>query len=294
MNLLFILNPVAGHGKNSALRIIPEIEEYCRDKSINYEIQKTEYRGHATLLTKTALNSSNSYDAIISVGGDGTLLEVANGLLGSDMSLGLLPAGSGNDFARALGIPSNIGAALELLNEPKTRLIDVANFQDMFFVNVASVGFDAEIIRDLLKIKRFIPGRASYYAAILLKFFTYKFKNISVTLDDLKFKEKIFLLAIANGTHYGGGMKVNPNGSLDDGYLDVIIINSLPRYKIPFLMTKFIKGKYQDLPFVKTYRCKKVTVDSLDKLVINADGDILASTPATFTARPLALNVIGS
>lgn len=292
MNLLFIVNPAAGRGKNAAINSISLIESFCKGRGINYVIEKTSYKGHATLLARHAATSKTKVDAVISVGGDGTLLEVVNGLVGSNMLLGVLPAGTGNDFARAIGIPANVKEALKSIVKKKIKLIDVGKLGDVFFTNVASVGFDAEIVRDIIKYKKFIPGKASYLVAALIKFFTFKFKHISVNIDGKEMKSKILLVAIANGTHYGGGMKVNPHGDIDDGYLDVIMINHVPRYKIPLLMAKFAKGDYTHLPFVKTYRCKEITINSQDNLVINADGDIFGSTPATFSVKPLSLNVI--
>ncbi len=294
MNLLFIVNPMAGRGPSSALNSISLIEEFCSKKNIQYEIVKTCHKGHATQLARQAASSDIKYDAIISVGGDGTLLEVANGLMGSRAVLGVLPAGTGNDFARAIGIPSSIKEALSFLIKKKSRPIDVGKLENIFFVNVASVGFDAEIIRDIVKFRKFIPGRASYYIAALIKFFTFRFKDITIHLDDQVIKTKILLVAIANGTHYGGGMMVNPKGNLEDGYLDVIVVSSLPRYKIPLLLHRFVKGSYLDLPYVKTYRCKEISIESNDDLVINADGDLYGTTPAKFTVKPLSLNVIGN
>lgn len=285
---------MAGRGPTSALNSVSLIEEFCNKRNIKYEIAKTRYKGHATELARQAANSLIKYDAIISVGGDGTLLEVANGLMGSDVLLGVLPAGTGNDFARAIGIPSTIKDALSYLTRKRSRLIDVGKLENLFFINVASVGFDAEIIKDIFKFRKFIPGRLSYYVAALIKFFTFKFKDITINIDGQIIKTKILLVAIANGTHYGGGMMVNPNGDLEDGYLDVIVVNSLPRYKIPLLFHRFVKGTYQDLPYVKTYKCREISIDSHNSLVINADGDLFGSTPAKFTIKPLSLNVIGN
>ena len=162
MNLLFIVNPVAGQGKGSAINAIAHIEEYCTDNGINYRILKTAYRGHATLLAQQAVNSKIKYDAVISVGGDGTLLEVANGLVGSDILLGILPAGTGNDFARTIGVKPAFQDALRFIFKNGNRLIDVGGLNDGFFVNVASIGFDAEVAHDILKYKKFFPSRAAY------------------------------------------------------------------------------------------------------------------------------------
>jgi diacylglycerol kinase (ATP) len=293
MNLLFIVNPIAGKGKASAINSIAHIEEYCTRKGIAYRIVKTEYKGHATILARQAVNSETKYDAVISVGGDGTLLEVANGLMGSDILLGVIPAGSGNDFARTIGIKPAIRDALRAIRKKKSRLIDVGRLNDNFFLNVASIGFDAEIAHDITKYRKLFPGRAAYYMAAFIKFLTYKDKEITLNIDGNKIQSKILLVAIANGNYYGGGMKVNPNGMLDDGYFNVIVIDSVPRYKFPFHIFKFIKGDYQYLPYVKTYRCKEISIESKDKLHINADGEILGTTPVLFNIKPLALNIIG-
>ena len=148
---------------------------------------------------------------------------------------------------------------------------------------MASVGFDAEIARDIDKIKRWFPGKSAYYLSALLKFFTYRNKHVYLEIDDKEYETIILLLAIANGTHYGGGMYVNPEGSIDDGYIDVILIKPVPRYKFLFLFPKFIKGQHLDLPYVTTFKCRSINIKSNDALPINGDGDIIATTPVRFS-----------
>jgi len=288
MNLFFIVNPIAGKG--SSLKVIPKIENYCKRQKINFQIKKTQYAGHATKLAREASNLG--YDSIIAVGGDGTLLEVANGLLGSSVPLGIIPSGTGNDFARTIGIPENVEKALDCITENQSTRIDVGKIGDVCFINVASVGFDAEIARDVIKLQKYMPGKISYYIAALLKVFTYRFKNVQIEIDGEKMNFKILLIAIANGCYYGGGMKVNPNGHIEDGYLDIIVITALPRFKIPLLFSKFIKGDYLKLPYVKIYKARKVKIHSEKTLPVNTDGDIKAQTPSEFSISPLALNVI--
>lgn len=288
MNVLFIVNPVAGKG--SSLNAIPVIKKYCDKLNIKYAIEKTQYAGHATKLSRKA--EKLGYSTVVAVGGDGTLLEVANGLIGSSLALGVIPAGTGNDFARSIGVPSNIEKALDFIVKNRSIPIDVGKAGGLCFVNVASVGFDAEIVKDVKKIQKFIPGKLSYYISVFLKFFSYKFKNIQIELDGEKINSRILLLAIANGCYYGGGMNVNPNGHLKDGYLDVIVISSLPRYKIPLLFAKFAKGNYLHLPYVKTYRARNIKIYCNEKLPVNTDGDISMQTPVEFSILPLSLKVI--
>lgn len=277
--LLFIVNPAAGNG--AALDTIPLIEQFCKQCGFKYEITKTQYKGHATALAKNAI--SLSYDAVVAVGGDGTVMEVANGLVGSLIPLGILPTGTGNDLSKSLNVPSQIDNALSIIARGKTKYMDAVSYGDGYFFNVASIGFDAEIARDIQKVKRWISGKAAYYLAAFLKFITYKHKNVMLEIDNTKISAKILLFAVANGTHYGGGMNVNPNGSIDDGYLDAILIAPVPRFKFPFLFWKFVSGKYMDLPYVRSYRCKNVKIYSNESLPVNGDGDIIATTPIQFS-----------
>lgn len=278
-DLLFIVNPAAGKG--TALGSIPLIERFCKQCRFKYEIIKTQYKGHATALAKDALSSS--YDAVVAVGGDGTVMEVANGLVGSSIPMGILPTGTGNDLSKSLNIPSKIDQALSIIAYGKPKYIDAISYGNGYFFNVASVGFDAEIARDIQKIKRWISGKAAYYVSAFLKFVTYRHKDVVIEIDDTKISTKILLFAVANGTYYGGGMLVNPKGSIDDGYIDAILITPVPRFKFPFLFWKFVSGKYLDLPYVKTYKCKKVKICSNENLPVNGDGDIITTTPVQFS-----------
>lgn len=174
MSFFFIVNPIAGKG--ASLNAIPVIKRYCDKLKIKYTIEKTKYAGHATKLSREAVKLG--FRTVVAVGGDGTLLEVANGLIGSSIALGVIPAGTGNDFARSIGIPQAVEEALEYITKNGSALIDVGQAGNICFVNVASVGFDAEIVKDVKKIRKFIPGKLSYYLSVFLKFFSYKFKNI--------------------------------------------------------------------------------------------------------------------
>jgi len=291
MKLLFILNPVAGTKKTRSS--VPVIEEFCRERGIAYDIVETGSPGDATNIAR---ENATSYNGIIAIGGDGTVLEVANGLFGTEVPLGILPLGSGNDFARALNIPiglQNIGEALKIIAERPPVQIDAARFNGRIYLNVASVGFDAEIIRDLPRVKRFIKGSAAYPVSVFVKFLTYKPKDATIIMDGQELKTKVFLAAICNGTCYGGGMKVNPQGSVNDGYLDLVLIKPVPRYKIPLLLSRFIKGQHLNLPYVSTYRCREVEIVSDESLVVNVDGECASTTPICFSSAPLSIKVFG-
>jgi diacylglycerol kinase (ATP) len=292
MNLLFIVNPIAGKGETKDA--IPYIENFCKERGIQCTIRETTGPGDATLIAK---ENCSAYSAEIAVGGDGTVLEVSNGLSGTDTPLGILPLGRGNDFARAMNIPiaiSQLENALEIIVNNSARHVDLVAFNGKVFLNIASIGFDAEIIRDLHKVKRFIKGKAAYLVSVFLKFITYKPKDVEIIIDGKKISAKVFLTAVCNGICYGGGMLINPNGSVIDGLLDVIMISPVPRYKIPFLLLKFIKGNHLDLPYVNHYQCKDVQISSQELLAVNVDGESATNTPITFQIRPLSIRVFGN
>jgi len=287
MNLLFIVNPVAGKGL--ALRSIPRIKEYCATHSLKCTILETKFKGHATALAREFF--STSYDGIIAAGGDGTVREVASALIGSSTPLGILPLGSGNDLSRALNLPNDLFSALSIVNNKSTKAFDVGSSDDFFFLNVASIGLDAEIVRFFAKTKKWLPRKAAYYIAAMIKFLTYKVKTIKLEIDGEIIETKLLFMAIANGTHYGGGMKVNPNGSISDGFFDIILVRPIPRYKIPFLMAAFAAGRHLHLPYVTVYRCKDIKITCDESLLVNGDGDIVATTPVNFSVLSGSIHV---
>lgn len=287
MKLLFIVNPVAGKGL--AIRSITRIKDYCADNLHECEIIQTKYSGHGTEIAKKSHNAA--YDAIIAVGGDGTVREVASALIGSTTPLGILPLGTGNDLARTFNLPHDLNQAMSVIVKNSPVAVDVGCSENFFFLNVASVGLDAEIVKFIAKIKRFLPRKAAYYISAMIKFATYRAKSVVLEIDNQVVKSKVLFIAVANGTFYGGGMKVNPKGSINDGYLDVILVRPVPRYKIPFLMAQFFKGEHLNLPYVTQYRCKSIKISSTESLLVNGDGDIIATTPVDFSVQSNLIHV---
>lgn len=292
MKLLFIINPIAGKGRTKDS--IPIIKSFCKQREIECAIMETSGPRNATQLVK---EHCFDYSAVVAVGGDGTVLEVSNGLAGTDIPLGILPLGRGNDFARAMNIPidsAQVEKALEIIAENAAQYVDLVAFNGRVFLNIASVGFDAEIIHDLHKVKRFVKGRAAYLISVFLKFLTYKPKDVELLIDGEKIASKVFLTAVCNGICYGGGMMINPKGSVTDGLLDVIMISPVPRYKIPFLLLKFIKGNHLNLPYVTSYQCKEIEISSPEPLAVNVDGESPMNTPISLMIKPLSIRVFGN
>ena len=206
MTHVFIVNPFAGGGKS--LKILNKIKEVCNKENIDYIVRFTKAPNDAT---KIAREYENLGGIIYSVGGDGTMNEVLNGIVGSKNLFGILPAGSGNDFHRVLMAMDEISPT-----------IDIGKINDRYFINIACIGIDADVANNVSIMKKTkIPASQIYNISILYTFFKYKYKDLEFNLNNSQIKDKFTLLAICNGKYYGGGYKIAPNAELSDGLFDI-------------------------------------------------------------------------
>lgn len=260
MKYIFIINPTAGRGR--ALAASDKIRKVCEEKNIKYEIHFTKEKGDAIKIAKKYRFSKN---IIFSVGGDGTLNEVVNGMVGSKNALGVIPCGSGNDFYRTL----------EKM-EDGMHLIDVGKINKKYFINVASIGIDAEIGENANIMKKIkIPKTQIYNASIVYTFFKYKFKDIDFEIDNTVGNEKCTILTVCNGTMYGGGYKIAPEASLCDGYFDVYFIKKISKGIIPFLISKLKKGTHGEEKCVKKFKANKIKFKCDTPLICGIDGETI-------------------
>lgn len=270
---LFIINPVAGKGVTK--NMIPIINKVFKEHIMDMKISK--FIGDATQI---AIENSEKYTDIISVGGDGTLTEVINGLSGYEGNLGIIPAGTGNDFARTLELPEELTACLGIILDGKVKYVDVPKINNNAFINVASFGIDGGIIVDTDKIKQKITGTPAYVFASLKGILNYKPYKVIMEIDELKIEREIVIAAVGNGKYFGGGMKVAPMAQLDDGLLDVVIANKTNKTKLIKLFIKLFKGTHMSDPIVEHYRCKKFVIKSNETILINTDGNLIGNVPA--------------
>ncbi len=281
-----ILNPTAGNG--SARSVAREAEAYFRDHGLEYEILETKCPGDAVLLARKAAAYS---DLVISDGGDGTVREVAQGLLGTNVPMGILPGGRGNDFRRSLHIPGKITEALDVLTNGKDRTVDLLEVNGKVCVNVYSIGFDVEVVINSNKLK-WLKALA-YYMAVFYTCIAYKGKPMHIEINGETFDRRFYLIAFGNGMMYGGGMKVLPNSVIDDGLLDVCLIENIGFSKVMQLLPGFIKGthgKYTD--FVHFFRTTELKVTTPEPMDAQADGEIIPSVSEAFArVLPGALRV---
>lgn len=290
MRHVFIINPHAGKGRN--VGHVSRMQEICRTKGIEPVIEITKAPGHATEIAKSYSGDENV--RIYAVGGDGTLNEVLNGMVGSRSSLVVIPGGSGNDFIKSVCNEAAWEEILEKSLEAEAVPVDIGRFGDNFFINISSAGLDAEIVYNARRFKKYplIPAKFAYLLSIFFTVFGYKSKNMRIVLDDSEINMKTLLVAVANGRFYGGGMKVAPEADTYDGIFDVCHIEKVGALKIMALFPKLIKGEHKGIKEVHFHRSKKVRIISEDEMSINVDGELYRRKEIEFEVVPKAVNIV--
>jgi len=274
--IAFIVNPVAGGGR--AYRKIPEIRRIMKKKLIDYKIFITKYAGHGKILARKAALSG--FKVVVAVGGDGTVLEVVNGIKGTPAALGVIPVGTGNDFARFFHIPKKIEKAIDVLIMGNVKVIDAALINGILtFGNIASTGIASETAALAVRFKKFLSGIWAYLVALLNVLFRYKPYSVKIKMDGKEIKKDITIFAAGVLSYYAGGIKLLPGADPHDGCLDVMIVGRVNKLKILVLLPLVIFGKHVHLKsLVETYRTKKVEIEADKEIPITVDGEILYSS----------------
>jgi YegS/Rv2252/BmrU family lipid kinase len=292
----FIVNRVSGHGRG--YKVWRRVETLLKTKQIDYGVTFTERPRHATEIAKT-LSKQKNMDKIVAVGGDGTLHEVANGLVGSGVALGYIPAGSGNDFARGLRIPRNCKKALQQVLSGTKRSIDIALISQEIIINAAGIGFDGQVAKttNQAKYKKWLNrlrlGKFSYIFSAMKVLIQYQPSEVTVVIDNQEHTFRhVWLIAIANIPFYGGGMIICPEARCDDGQFDVCIVHGISRWTFLKLFPRVFTGTHIFHHAVTTLTGKQMEVMSTFPLPIHGDGEILGETPTVITIKKGALDVI--
>lgn len=230
-------------------------------------------------------------DMVVVCGGDGSLNAAAAGLLATGLPLGIVPSGTGNDLARSLGIPLDIAAAADMIAAGRTRRIDVGMVNGHPFFNVASIGLGVDLARRLTRESKRRWGRLGYALAaarVLLSA-----RRISATIIDRNgcVEVQTLQLAVGNGRHYGGGNVIEQTATIDDRHLDLYSLELSSVWKLPLMLRSFRAGTHGASREVRTIRCTEFVVHSREPEPINADGELVTTTPAHFTIRPAAITV---
>lgn len=285
----FVVNPLGGNGRafsawQEVSLEIPEAQGYL-----------THHPGGGTEAARQAVK--DGCDVVAAVGGDGTVSEVANALIGSEVALAIVPAGTGNDYARSLNSPTSVLEAARLAFEGQTKVVDTAKAPgNRSFVNVAGCGFDAEVMTTFNTpgpMMRRLPVKIRYYLSILKTFARYKGTSASIDIDgQLREVGNLLLLACGPAMYYGAGMKVLPNADLSDGWLDVVWGHDVSLGELSKLMGFIYKGEHLAHPKVESARGKVIKVVAIPATKFHLDGDVAGTTPVTFEIVPASLRVV--
>jgi diacylglycerol kinase (ATP) len=291
--LLVIYNPIAGRGRVRAEW--PAVERALRQAGVSFEAVATTAPLEAVSFARNAVGK---YTGLIGVGGDGTIHEIVNGLMQASgehetIPMGVVPLGTGDDFAKVLppeapigGKPFDWRVAVTKIAEGKTRLFDVgcmrgdhSRFEPEgaahYFANGMDVGFGAHAAVNFTTIPKALKGMSAYLAAVLKTMIRYPRLHLRVKLDDLPpFEQATAMTAITNGRCFGNGFWVCPEAKADDGLFDLMIGEAVGRLTILGLIPKLWKGTHVNEPVIRMYRARRVTLESEEPLIVEADGEI--------------------
>jgi YegS/Rv2252/BmrU family lipid kinase len=293
-DLVVIANPRSGRGRVG--QELPELERQLISRKLGYRIVQTEGPGHATDIAREALLDGERF--LVAVGGDGTVQEVVNGMVEDDRPLaegsvlGVVAAGSGCDFVRTFGLPQDVPRAVRHLEGERLYAIDLARVDytedgrtvTRYVPNIAECGLGGAVVRRAERLPRWL-GRSRYFWAFWLSMRGYRAGLISVRADRKSWEGRASNVVIANGQFYGGGMKISPRSYPGDGLLD-IQISTGSKSEAFTMIPKVYRGEHVPHPHIKEMRGKSITVEADRPLPIEGDGEVLGTTPATFTVIP--------
>ena len=302
MKHIFVLNPAAGSGK-SEKKIWPTIVAACKAFQLDYVIHRTVNVGEATLYVRHICQQYAAEDILrfYVIGGDGTISEVATGLLNvPNAQMAVLPCGSGNDFCRMIG-PEKLLLSLERQIQGTPQPVDAMRVNDRVSTNMVNIGLDGSTAAKQVDIKKgtFLRGTASYVAALIPQLIQMKPAQLTVTLENgTVYSDAYTLCAVGNGAYCGGGFKSLPKARVDDGLLDVSLVKGVNRREFFRLVGSYAKGTHLENPFVLendllTYvKCKSLTIETDGEIPICVDGEIMRSPKVEIEVLPKALQLV--
>jgi YegS/Rv2252/BmrU family lipid kinase len=281
-----IVNPSAGGGR--AARLLPGVEAALRAHGLAFRVDRTRSIDHARELARQARDAG---EVAAAMGGDGLTGAVAGELAGGDGVLAILPGGRGNDFARKLGIGADPAAAAGLIAAGRERRVDVAAVDGRCYVGILSAGLDSDV-QDIANATRLPLGNLVYLYGTLRVLRTWRPARWEVEIDGERRAFSGYSVAVANSGVFGGGMRLVPDASLEDGLLDVVLSEHRPRHRFLLNLGRVFRGTHVNEPGFHILRGRRVTFSADRPYRAYADGDPIAELPATVSVRPGALRVL--
>jgi YegS/Rv2252/BmrU family lipid kinase len=302
-NWIAIVNMAAGGGRTK--RDWPAIAEILQKKGIRYEPCFTERRLHASIIARNKIKEG--YSKIIVVGGDGTMNEVINGVFAqkriktTEVMLGMISVGTGNDWARMFNIPADYEGAVKTIKQQKTFIQDAGLVSycrngkawNRYFINIAGMGFGARVVERTNRMKeKGKSGPLLYFYNIFYSLIQYKAQKADIEIDGESFHRKIFSLNVGIGKYNGGGMIQVPHAIVDDGLYSITLIKKIGKLNVLANMKNLYNGNIVNHSKVETYMAKSVQIEGSPLLKIETDGESLGHGPVKFQIIPRSVRVI--
>lgn len=276
--MLFIINPISGKAKKERLA--------KRLFAKGYKVVLTEYAGHAELLARESAER-----VVVAVGGDGTVNEVARGVVGTGKVLGIIPCGSGDGLARHLGLSHNFDRALATIERGRFKAMDAATVNGRMFFSVCGVGFDAVVSERFAKSGK--RGLANYIKVGVSTWLTFAPMRYVVEIDDESVDIKAAFITVGNSNQWGNGAKITPLADCCDGVLDVTIVEKFGVWELPWLIFRLMTGTLHRSKRVRCYKGRKIRITREADGAAHLDGDwFVAPQVLDIEIHPSALNVI--
>lgn len=301
-----IVNPVSARGETA--RRWPWIQGVIRDHFREFRHHFTEKPNQAAALTRESL--LEGYDLIVGVGGDGTFSEISNGFfddrcraINPEAALGIVPSGTGSDLIRSLKIPKDFRRSVEQIREGRARLLDLGlcrfsggdgEPQRRFFINIADIGLGAEVIHRLAGIPPRKRGPFTYYSGLLSCLHRLRGYRLDIRSDGEPLPGGNFIIAaVANGSVFGGGMKIAPHARLDDGFFDLVTVGEMGPWQVLANTPRLYRGDIDRHEKVSVTRSRRITITCPSPCPLEMDGEAVGFLPAEFTLLPRAVRLRG-
>ena len=289
-SVAFLVNPASGNGKTG--RRWPSMRARAEELGLRGETLFSERPGH---LRKLAAAAAADHDLLVVVGGDGTLNEVVNGVVGTGAELAVLPAGTGQDFGRTHGIATKLEDAVRIALEGETATVDLGHARfaggERYFANVGSVGMSGAVAKRANSMSKALGGRATFYYALAREFLTWRNTEVVVSYDGGERRGRMHDVIVANGQWHAGGMRLAPGAEADDGLFDVVLVGDVTKLDFVTTSPKLYSGRHVEHPRIDVIRAAALDVGADEPLPVELDGEPAGTTEVRFEVVPRALRV---
>ncbi len=283
----FIINPKSGVGKHK--NIVKYIEQYLDKTLFHYEVVFTEKPGHGISLSRQA--AEMGYYAVVAVGGDGSINEVASSLINSDTALAIIPTGSGNGFANHFHIPHDMKQAIQVINTGKISVVDTMVADEQTVIGICGVGFDAHIAHEFASYGK--RGFSSYIKVVLREFPRYKNLKYKMEVNGKIVEHQAILITFANASQFGNNAVINPQANVQDGMMEICIMKPFNLLQFPMMVYSLFHKKIDKMPYMEVIKTDQVTLLNNIKKIAHIDGEpVFIEEQTVFKIIPKSLRVI--